>query len=73
MGTSIQQDQEQAIPVREVDTTTHLPLHYDRATATIKTCHRLHELVEPKLFDRACSGSELRYRRLPIWKQAPTR
>jgi hypothetical protein len=30
MGTSIQLDQEQAIPVREVDTTTHLPLHYDQ-------------------------------------------
>jgi hypothetical protein len=27
---SIQLDQEQAIPVREVDTTTHLPLHYDQ-------------------------------------------
>ena len=30
MGTSIQLDQEQAIPVREADTTTHLPLHYDQ-------------------------------------------
>jgi hypothetical protein len=27
---SIQLDQEQAIAVREVDTTTHLPLHYDQ-------------------------------------------
>jgi hypothetical protein len=28
------------------------------------------ELVEQKLFDRACSGSELPHQPLPVWKQA---